>query len=147
MPSAHLVTSNLKPYDTSGVSGSIKIYSVLTSIDTPVCVQQAIELSQYVKNNISNLENIEFYAISADTPFAQQRFINEHSLEGVTYLSDSVEHRFGLKTGTQIKQLGLLSRSIIVTDMNNEIIYTQRVPELTTIPNLNEAVKTAMASR
>ncbi|EGQ7990757.1 TPA: peroxiredoxin [Vibrio vulnificus] len=147
MPSAHLVTSNLKPYDTSGVSGSIKIYSVLTSIDTPVCVQQAIELSQYVKNNISNLENIEFYAISADTPFAQQRFINEHSLEGVTYLSDSVEHLFGLKTGTQIKQLGLLSRSIIVTDMNNEIIYTQRVPELTTIPNLNEAVKTAMASR
>lgn len=147
MPSAHLVTSNLKPYDTSGASESIKIYSVLTSIDTPVCVQQAIELSQYVKNNISNLENIEFYAISADTPFAQQRFINEHSLEGVTYLSDSVEHRFGLKTGTQIKQLGLLSRSIIVTDMNNEIIYTQRVPELTTIPNLNEAVKTAMASR
>ncbi|CAH8189553.1 peroxiredoxin [Vibrio aestuarianus] len=146
MPSAQLMTSNLKHYDTSTTSQSIKIYSVLTSVDTPVCVQQAIELSQYVKDNISNLENIEFYAISADTPFAQQRFINEHSLDGVTYLSDSVEHQFGLNTGTQIKQLGLLSRSIIVTDMNNKIIYTQRVPELTTIPSLDKAVKTAVAS-
>ncbi|MEZ9002759.1 peroxiredoxin [Vibrio splendidus] len=147
MPSAQLITSNLKKYDTSNKSQSIKIYNILTSVDTPVCVQQGIELSQYIKNNTDDLYNIEFYAISADTPFAQQRFIKEHSIEGVTYLSDSIDHQFGLNTGTQIKQLGLLSRSIIVTDTNNKVIYAQRVPELTTIPSLGEAVKVALANR
>lgn len=65
----------------------------------------------------------------------------------MTYLSDSIDHQFGLNTGTQIKQLGLLSRSIIVTDTNNKVIYAQRVPELTTIPSLGEAVKVALANR
>ncbi|MEZ9445833.1 thioredoxin peroxidase, partial [Vibrio sp. 10N.286.49.C3] len=48
---------------------------------------------------------------------------------------------------TQIKQLGLLSRSIIVVGMNNQVIYTQRVPELTTIPSLERAVKVALENR
>lgn len=110
MPSAQLMTSDLQPYDTSAESKKIKIYSVLTSVDTPVCVQQAIDLSAYIKAHGNEHKDIEFYAISADTPFAQQRFIKEHSLSGVTYLSDASEHQFGLKTGSQIQQLGLLTR-------------------------------------
>ncbi|WP_017091803.1 redoxin family protein [Vibrio splendidus] len=147
MPSAKLLTSGLEHYDTSAKDQSIKVYSILTSVDTPVCVQQAIELSQYIKNNKQKLQDIEFYAVSADTPFAQQRFIKQHSLKGVTYLSDSSEHRFGLNTGTQIKQLGLLSRSIIVVDVNNQVIFTQRVPELTTIPSLKHAINFALENR
>ena len=142
MPSIELMTSDLKSYDTSYESSNVKIYSILTSVDTPVCVQQAVELSSYVKSN-DNLNGIEFYALSADTPFAQQRFIKENDLDGVTYLSDSKEHQFGLETGSLIKQLGLLARSIIVTDKNNKIIYFQRVPELTTIPDLEAAIKIA----
>ncbi|MEZ8241963.1 redoxin family protein [Vibrio splendidus] len=147
MPSAKMLTSDLGSYDTSAKSKSIKVYSILTSVDTPVCVQQAIELSQYIENNSHKLQGIEFYSVSADTPFAQQRFIKEYSLDGATYLSDSSEHKFGLNTGTQIKQLGLLSRSIIVVGINNQIIYTQRVPELTTIPSLERAVKIALKNR
>ncbi|QUM86036.1 MULTISPECIES: peroxiredoxin [unclassified Moritella] len=144
MPSVVLMTSGLKSYDTSAESKGIKIYSVLTSVDTPVCVQQAVDLSSYVNSN-DNLKGIEFYALSADTPFAQQRFIKDHNLDGVTYLSDSLDHKFGQKTGSLIKQLGLLARSIIVTDKNNQIIYLQRVPELTTIPDLEAAVKIAQS--
>ncbi|KXO09282.1 thioredoxin peroxidase [Moritella sp. JT01] len=144
MPSVVLMTSGLKSYDTSAESKKIKVYSILTSVDTPVCVQQAVDLSSYVNSN-DNLKGIEFYALSADTPFAQQRFIKEHNLDGVTYLSDSLDHSFGLKTGSLIKQLGLLARSIIVTDENNQIIYLQRVPELTTIPDLDAAVKVAQS--
>ncbi|MEZ9445664.1 redoxin family protein [Vibrio sp. 10N.222.54.F12] len=102
LPSAKMLTSDLESYDTSAQSKSIKIYSILTSVDTPVCVQQAIELSQYIESNHHKLQDIEFYAVSADTPFTQQRFIREHSLDGATYLSDSSEHKFGLNTGTQI---------------------------------------------
>lgn len=144
MPSVQLMTSDLTSYDTSTESKNIKIYSILTSVDTPVCVQQAVDLSNYVQSH-DELKGIEFYALSADTPFAQQRFIKEHDLDGVTYLSDSLDHTFGLKTGSLIKQLGLLTRSIIVVDKNNQIIYLQRVPELTTIPDLEAAIKVAQS--
>ncbi|AAW87960.1 thioredoxin peroxidase [Aliivibrio fischeri ES114] len=141
-PSIELITSNLQSFDTSE-SGRVKIYSLLTSIDTPVCVQQAIDLAKFTTKH-SNMNNgIEFYAISADTPFAQQRFINKYNLNGLKFLSDSIEHNFGKETGAQIKELGLLTRSIIVVDKNNKIAYYQRVPELTTIPDLNKAVNIA----
>lgn len=143
MPSATLLTSELNSYDTSAKSDKVKIYSVLASVDTPVCVQQAIELSKYISAHQSELQGIEFYAVSADTPFAQQRFIKAHSLKNATYLSDAAEHEFGLKTGSQIKELGLLTRSIVVTDKDNKIIFVQRVPELTTIPDLEAAINIA----
>lgn len=145
MPSIQLVTSELKPFDTSSNNKSVKIYSVLTSVDTPVCVQQAIDLDKYFSENQTDLSGIELFAISADTPFAQQRFLKDHDLQGITYLSDSSKHQFGLKTGSQIEQLGLLTRSIIVVDKSNKVVYAQRVPELTTIPDLKEAVRAAKA--
>jgi len=145
MPSIQLVTSELKPFDTSSNNKSVKIYSVLTSVDTPVCVQQAIDLDKYFSENQTDLSGIELFAISADTPFAQQRFLKDHDLQGITYLSDSSKHQFGLKTGSQIEQLGLLTRSIIVVDKSNKVVFTQRVPELTTIPDLKEAVRAAKA--
>lgn len=145
MPSIQLVTSELKPFDTSSNNKSVKIYSVLTSVDTPVCVQQAIDLDKYFSENQADLNGIELFAISADTPFAQQRFLKDHDLQGITYLSDSSKHQFGLKTGSQIEQLGLLTRSIIVVDKSNKVVFTQRVPELTTIPDLKEAVRAAKA--
>lgn len=143
MPSIQLVTSELKPFDTSSDNKSVKIYSVLTSVDTPVCVQQAIDLNKYFLENQAELNGIELFAISADTPFAQQRFLKDHTLQGITYLSDSSKHQFGLKTGSLIEQLGLLTRSIIVVDKTNKVVYTQRVPELTTIPDLEEAIRVA----
>ncbi|MFS1918040.1 MULTISPECIES: peroxiredoxin [unclassified Vibrio] len=146
MPSVNLLTSSLKQFDTTEQTGSIRVYSVLASVDTPVCVQQAIELSNYINTHSKELAGIDFYAVSSDTPFAQQRFINQHDLDSVTYLSDSVKHEFGYETGSQIEQLGLLTRSIIVTDRNNKIIFIQRVPELTTIPDLIKAVEIAKAS-
>ncbi|WP_305815472.1 peroxiredoxin [Photobacterium leiognathi] len=147
MPSTQLVTSDLKAFDTSDEAQKVKIYSVLTSVDTPVCVQQAIDLSKFVEEHKAELKGIEFLAISADTPFAQQSFQKENNLKGITYLSDSSKHQFGMKTGSQIEELGLLTRSIIVTDKNNKVVYTQRAPELTTIPDLESAVKVAQANQ
>lgn len=147
IPSLQLTTSGLGSFDTSSKSGKARIYSILASVDTPVCVQQSIDLAKYVKDNANELNDIEFYAISADTPFAQQRFIKEHSLNSeITFLSDSANHEFGLKTGTQIKELGLLTRSIIVVDKNNKVIHIQRVPELTTLPDLENSVNVAKRS-
>ena len=145
MPPMTLMTSNLKEFLTSNNNEKIRIYNVLASVDTPVCVQQSVDLVNYVKENSNKLKDIEFLALSADTPFAQQRFIKDHSLtDSITFISDSINHEFGEKTGTQIKELGLLTRSIIVVGKDNKILHIQRVPELTTIPDLEKAVDVAL---
>ncbi|KEI69590.1 thiol peroxidase [Endozoicomonas elysicola] len=148
MPSMVLTDSNLSSFDTSKNSGKVRIYSVITSVDTPVCEQQSVDLAKFIKSNKKKLQDIEFIVVSADTPFAQQRFIKENGLEKsqVTFLSDSIAHEFGNKTGSQIQELGLLARAIIVVDKNNKVSFVQRVPELTTIPDINTAIKAAKVS-
>ncbi|EMD1178596.1 peroxiredoxin [Vibrio harveyi] len=144
MPSMLLTTSTLDAFDTTKNQGKVRIYSVLTSVDTPVCIQQAQELSEFIDDHPELTKNIEFIAISSDTPFAQQRFVELHDLDDeLIFVSDSRKHEFGYRTGSLIQELGLLSRSIIVVDQDNVVVYIQRVPELTTIPNLVRAVKVA----
>ncbi|WP_064607529.1 thiol peroxidase [Photobacterium sp. J15] len=143
-PSMILMDESLANFDTSKNAGKVRVYNVLASVDTPVCVQQVKDLSQYIAQHNEELAGIEMLAISADTAFAQMRFRQQENLEkNFLFLSDSINHEFGKKTGVQIRELGLLARSIIVVDKNNKIIHIQRVPELTTIPDLEKAVSIA----
>ncbi|MEF1228314.1 redoxin family protein, partial [Vibrio fortis] len=90
------------------------------------------------------LADIDFVGLSADTTFALDRFKKEKNLsDNLLLLSDAKDHAFGFKTGTQINELGLLARTTFVVDKNNTIVYLQRVPELTTIPDLEKAVEVA----
>ena len=97
-----------------------------------------------VESNKQLLADIDFVGLSADTTFALDRFKKEKSLsDDLLLLSDAKDHAFGFKTGTQINELGLLTRTTFVVDKNNTIVYLQRVPELTTIPDLEKAVEVA----
>lgn len=149
MPSVELTDSNLDTFNTGKSNGNARIYVVLTSVDTPVCEQQLNDLAAFIKESSEDHSDIEFIVVSADTPFAQRDFIADHELEDshITFLSDSLAHDFGDKTGTQIKEFGLLARTIIVVDKNNKISHIQRVPELTTIPDIKEAIKKAKATK
>jgi len=141
-PSVLLKDASLANFDTSKSSDKVRIYTVIASVDTPVCDQQVKDLSAFVESN--NLKGIEMYAVSADTAFAQARFKKAAKLsDKIIFLSDSINHDFGRNTGTEISALGLLTRTTIVVDKNNRIRHIQRVPELTTIPDLKEAVSVA----
>lgn len=142
MPSVLLKKNDLSDFDTTITAKNVRIYSVIASVDTPVCDEQLHELSDYL--NANSIAGIEFLAVSADTPFAQARFAKTAKIsDKFTFLSDSVSHSFGNQTGTQIDGIGLLTRTIIVVDKTNTIRHIQRVPELTTTPDLAKAVKVA----
>ncbi|MFC0118681.1 redoxin family protein [Pseudoalteromonas xiamenensis] len=142
-PSMLLQTSELSLFDT-GVGGKARIFNVLASVDTPVCVQQAQELEAFIKSNPDIASRVDIVAISADTVFAQQRFIKAQGLTNTIYLSDAKDHVFGQQTGMLISELGLLTRSIVVVDAKGKVKHIQRVPELTSLPNLEEAVAIAL---
>jgi len=89
------------------------------------------------------VKDVEMITVSMDLPFAQSRFAKEAKIGNVTFLSDYKGADFGNKHGLLVKPINLLSRALIVTDKDNIVRYMQVVPELTTLPDMAEAVKVA----
>ena len=80
--------------------------------------------------------------VSKDLPFALGRFCAAEGLDHVETLSD-FRGTFGDDYGVTIvdgPMKGLLSRAVIVTDENNNVVYTEQVPEIVQEPNYENAL-------
>ena len=78
--------------------------------------------------------------ISADLPFAQKRFCAAEGIDQHQLLSDSVWRDFGLKYGLLIKDMGLLTRALLIIDAQGIIKYQQIVPQLSQFPDYAQAL-------
>ena len=140
LPSAMLSTTELKPRNLADGSGKVRVISVVPSLDTPTCDAQTHELSE--KNGGLD-KDVELITVSMDLPFAQSRFSKEAKISNVTFLSDYKSREFGSNNGLLIEPLGLLARAVIVTDKDNIVRYVQVVPEVTALPDMQEAMRVA----
>ncbi len=125
--------------DTKG-KGKVRIISVVPSLDTPVCEQQTHYLSE---KNKGLDKMIELVTVSVDTPFAQKRFAQEAKIANVTFLSDYRDVEFGKTYGLLLNGPHILARTVMVVDANNTVRYLQVTPELTQLPNMDEAFAVA----
>ena len=125
--------------DTKG-KGKVRIISVVPSLDTPVCEQQTHYLSE---KNKGLDKMIELVTVSLDTPFAQKRFAGDARITNVTFLSDNRAAEFGMAYGLLLKGPHILARTVMVVDAQNTVRYLQITPELTQLPNLDEAFAVA----
>jgi thiol peroxidase len=121
-------------------AGKVRIISVVPSLDTPVCEQQTHHLSEKNKG-LDKL--VELITVSVDTPFAQKRFSQEAKIDNVTFLSDYRGGEFGKTYGLFLSGPHLLARAVMVVDKNNTIRYLQITPELTHLPDMEEAFRIA----
>lgn len=121
-------------------AGKVRIISVVPSLDTPVCEQQTHHLSEKNKG-LDKL--VELITVSVDTPFAQKRFSQEAKIDNVTFLSDYRGGEFGKTYGLFLGGPHLLARAIMVVDKNNTVRYLQITPELTHLPDMEEAFRVA----
>lgn len=140
LPSAIVVGGDLKPIDIGAPTGKVRIISVVPSVDTKTCEKQTHQLSE---DNKGLDKQVEMITVSRDLPFAQGRFAKEAKIKNVTFLSDYNMREFGENNGLTIAPLGLLARAVIVTDKDNVVRYLQVVPELTALPDMQEAMKFA----
>ena len=138
---------NLTQTDLSQISitetkgkGKVRIISVVPSLDTPVCEQQTHYLSE---KNKGLDKMIELVTVSLDTPFAQKRFAGDARITNVTFLSDHRGAEFGMAYGLYLKGPHVLARTVMVIDAHNTVRYLQIAPELTQLPNLDEAFAVA----
>src|SRR5205807_9886417 len=105
------------------------MFSVVPSLDTPVCSQQTKKFDQAVAGL---KDKAVCYAVSLDMPFAQKRFCTAENVTNTQSLSDLHNQSFGKHYGVLIEGLPipLLSRAIFVVDKNNKITYCEYVPEV-----------------
>jgi thiol peroxidase len=121
-------------------AGKVRIISVVPSLDTPVCEQQTHLLSE---RNKGLDKMVELITVSVDTPFAQKRFAAEAKIANVTFLSDYRGAEFGKTHGLFLEGLHILTRAVLVVDKTNTIRYLQVTPELTQLPDMEEALQFA----
>lgn len=135
-PDFSVIDSSLKSVHLADTEGKTRIFSVIPSLDTPVCDAQTKRFNE----EAGKLPNVDIYSVSMDLPFAQKRFCNSFALDHVKMLSDHKEASFGESYGTLIKELRILSRAIFVLGPDNKLKYVEYVPEVADHPNYEAAL-------
>lgn len=123
---------------TLGSTGSgVRIFSVVPSLDTPVCDAQTKRFNE----EAAKLGSVDIYTISMDLPFAQKRWCGAFGIDRVKMLSDHRDASFGAAYGTLIKEWRILSRAIFVVDGSNTVRHAEYVKEVTDFPNFDAALE------
>ena len=138
-PDFSVVDSLLKPVHLGDTGTKTRIFSVVPSLDTPVCDAQTKRFNE----EAASLKNVDIYTVSMDLPFAQKRFCDSFALDRVKMLSDHREASFGEAYGTLIKELRILSRAIFVVGPDNKVRYVEYVPEVGNFPDYEAALSAA----
>jgi thiol peroxidase len=82
--------------------------------------------------------------VSADLPFAQGRFCGAEGIDNVVTLSMMRSRNFAKDYGMLMVDgplAGITGRAVVVVDASDKVVYTQLVPEITTEPDYDAAIK------
>src|ERR1700680_4083277 len=99
-PDFKAVDDSLKTLDLAGTGHGVRIFSVVPSLDTPVCDAQTKRFNE----EAVKLSGIEIYSISMDLPFTQKRWCGNYGVDKVKMVSDPKPASFGEHYGALIKE-------------------------------------------
>jgi len=143
-PDFATVGGDLKIVTLADTPAKVRLFSVVPSLDTPVCSEQTRKFDK----ELAGLP-VQSYTISLDLPFAQKRFCGEANVTNLTSLSDVHNGSFGKSYGVLIEglPLPLLSRAIFVVGSDGKLAYVEYVPEVASHPNYEKAVEALKAAK
>jgi thioredoxin-dependent peroxiredoxin len=142
-PDFTVLANDMSPVTLADSKGSVRLISVVPSLDTGVCDAQTRRFNEAA----SQLDNVKILTISVDLPMAQKRWCAAAGIENVQTLSDHRDLSFGEAYGVHIKELRLLARAIFVIDSNDKVTYVEYVSEGTDHPNYEAAIEAAKAAK
>lgn len=138
-PDFAVVDKTMSNVDLSKTAGAVRIFSVVPSLDTPVCDMQTKRFNE----EAARLPGIRMYTISMDLPFAQARWCGAFGVDNVAMLSDHRDGSFGTSYGTLIKEWRIESRAIFVIDKDDTIQHAEYVREVADHPDYEAALAKA----
>jgi thiol peroxidase len=135
-PDFEVVDDSLKPVSLQTTGNNVRVFSVVPSLDTPVCDAQTKRFNE----EAAKMPGVDIFTVSMDLPFAQKRWCGTFGVDKIKMLSDHKDGSFGQHYGTLIKELRIESRAIFVVDKDNTIRYVEYVKEVADHPNYDAAL-------
>ena len=135
-PGFEAIDNSLKPVTLESTGHNVRVFSVVPSLDTPVCDAQTKRFNE----EAANMPGVDVYTFSMDLPFAQKRWCGAYGVDKVKMVSDHREGNFGSAFGTLIKELRIHSRAIFVLDKDNTIKHVEYVKEMSEHPNYDSVM-------
>lgn len=138
-PALKLVDKDLNDVTLDSYKGKKKLLNIVPSLDTPVCATSTKKFNDFAKGR----NDVAMLIVSADLPFAQGRFCGAENTQNVITLSMMRDKNFAKDYGVLITDgplAGITARAVVVLDANDNVVYTQLVPEITQEPDYDKAI-------
>lgn len=141
-PDFEVVDGSLQSVNLEKTGRGVRIFSVVPSLDTPVCDAQ----TKRFEDEAGQMSDVRIFTISMDLPFAQKRWCGSFGINRVAMLSDHRLGSFGEHYGTLIPDLRIESRAIFVLDAQNKLRHVEYVKEVGEHPNYEAALGAAKSA-
>ncbi len=138
-PDFRLADVNLNDVTLADYRGKKKLLNIVPSLDTPVCAASTKKFNEHAKDR----NDVVMMMISADLPFAMNRFCTSENTKNVVTLSMMRDRHFAKDYGVLIEDgplAGITARAVVVIDENDKVVYTQLVPEIAQEPDYDKAL-------
>ena len=134
-----LVAADLSDKSLKDFAGKRKVLNIVPSLDTSTCATSTRKFNE----RASSLPNTVVLVISADLPFAMNRFCTVEGLKNVIPLSTMRGREFMSNYGVEIQDgplAGVAARAVVVLNENDKVIHAELVPEIKSEPNYDAAL-------
>lgn len=138
-PDFSLVSKDLADVSLADYAGKKKLLNIVPSLDTGVCATS----TQKFNSAMADKSGAVALVISADLPFAMNRFCSAEGIDNVISLSMMRSKNFAKDYGVLITDgplAGVCARAVVVLDEDNKVLYTQLVPEIGEEPDYDAAL-------
>jgi thiol peroxidase len=137
-PAFTLVKTDLSDTELRSYAGRRVVLNIFPSLDTPVCATSLRKFNAMA----STVTNTTVLCVSADLPFASQRFCAAEHLDNLVPVSTFRNPEFAKAYGVLLvdgPMRGLLARAVLVLDEKGKVLHTQLVPEISHEPDYDAA--------
>ncbi|NUW36683.1 thiol peroxidase [Nonomuraea sp. SMC257] len=138
-PAFSLVGKDLSDVTLASFGSSVKVLNIFPSVDTGVCAASVRRFNQVAAEHPQAV----VLCVSADLPFAQQRFCGAEGIDNVVMLSLMRGREFLTDYGVAQESgplAGLAARAVVVLDGDNKVIHSELVPEIAQEPDYEAAL-------
>ena len=138
-PAFTLTTENLGRISSGKLIGKRVVLNIFPSLDTATCAQSVRTFNE----RASELDNTTVLCVSADLPFAAERFCSAENIENVRTGSTFRNPEFLDDYGVRIVDgplTGLCARAVVVIDTDGTVLHSQLVPEIVNEPDYETAL-------
>ena len=138
-PDFKLTDKTLNDLTLDDFAGKKKIISTVPSLDTAGCAKY----TKIFDEKFGGRDDVALLVVSADLPFAQDRYCDINKTVNITALSLMRSKKFAKDYGILLQDgplAGLCARSVTVLDENNRVLHTELVSEVSQEPDFDAAM-------